>query len=71
MKKTKGYTLIKKPDIMPCWTCDAEGIVYCFKDSKGTYTTCPTCKGSGTWEEKHYVVIDEKNKIACDSDSGG
>jgi DnaJ-class molecular chaperone len=69
MKKTKGYTLIKKPDIMPCWTCNAEGIAP--SNSKGTYTICPTCKGTGVWVEKHYIIVDEVNKIAIDSDGGG
>lgn len=72
MKKNKRSTLISKPDIMPCWRCDGTGYVaepnVCCPI--GT-AICPLCNGSGTWVENHYIIIDNKNKIAIDSDTGG
>jgi len=71
MKKTKP-SLIAKPDIMTCWRCDGTGWV----DEKAVSAPiptciCPLCSGSGKWVENHYIVIDNKNKIAIDSDTGG
>jgi DnaJ-class molecular chaperone len=63
MKKNKKSTLISKPDIMPCWRCEATG--------KENGRNCPLCKGLGKWIENHYIVIDNKNNIAIDSDTGG
>jgi hypothetical protein len=59
----KKSTIIEKHDVMPCWKCDAKGLI----DGQ----LCDLCNGSGEWIERHYIVIDEKNKIAFDSDTGG
>jgi hypothetical protein len=67
MKKTKDYTLIDKSDIMDCWRCEGKGKYIENKKLR----KCSLCKGSGKWIEKHYIVIDEKNKIAFDTDTGG
>ena len=72
MTKTKRSTIISKPDVMMCWKCDGHGWL---ADPQicapiGTIV-CPLCNGSGQWVENHYIVIDNKNKIACDSDTGG
>ena len=72
MTKTKRSTLISKPDVMMCWRCDGTGWI---PESNvcapiGT-VICPLCNGSGKWVENHYIVIDNKNKIAIDSDTGG
>jgi len=66
MKKNKRSTLISKPDIMPCWRCDGTGkVVIPFP------MYCPLCEGSGVWIENHYIIIDNKNKIAFDTETGG
>jgi hypothetical protein len=31
---------------------------------------CPLCNGNGKFRESHYVIVDEVNKIAIDSDCG-
>lgn len=68
MKKNKRSTLISKPDIMPCWRCNGTGEWPKFrKEDDGI---CELCNGSGKWIENHYIVIDNKNKIAIDSDCG-
>jgi RNA polymerase subunit RPABC4/transcription elongation factor Spt4 len=62
MKKNKKFSIIDKSDTMPCWRCNATG--------KENGKKCPLCKGSREWIEKHYVIIDHKNNIAVDTDTG-
>ena len=69
--KTPNVTVISKPDLMPCWSCNSEGSTVINESHPLIRTLCPICLGSGTWVENHYIVIDEKNGIAIDSDSGG
>jgi len=59
----KKSTTISKPDIMTCWKCCGQG--------HSGIKICSLCNGTGLWTENHYIVIDNKNKIAIDSDSGG
>jgi len=59
--KKKRYTLLDKSDIMGCWKCEGK---------KGI-ETCSLCNGTGTFRETHYIIIDEKRKIAFDTDCGG
>ena len=65
MKKNKKVSIISKPDEMMCWRCEGIGWI------NTPFTLCPLCNGSGKWIENHYIVIDETNKIAIDSDTGG
>jgi len=67
MKKTKDYTLIDKSDIMKCWKCNGKGHFII----NGYHIDCDLCHGSGKFRESHYIIIDEKNKIAIDTDCGG
>ena len=69
----KKPSLISKPDVMSCWRCEGKREITNPNMSPRTCCKmiCPTCDGSGTWIENHYIVIDEKNKIAIDSDTGG
>jgi DnaJ-class molecular chaperone len=67
----KDYTLIDKSDYQLCYRCDGTGWVNCFKDSNETKTPCTVCDGTGLWKEPHYIIIDEKNSIAFDTDNGG
>jgi DnaJ-class molecular chaperone len=79
--KKKVSSLISKPDIMDCWKCDGKGIILheifggkiavMSSNPKERMDVCPLCKGSGKWIENHYIVIDEVNKIAIDSETGG
>lgn len=71
MKKNKKYTLISKPDLMSCWSCNSEGSTVINESHPLIRTLCPICLGSGKWVENHYIIIDEKNKISIDSDCGG
>jgi hypothetical protein len=57
--KKKRYTLLDKSDIMGCWKCGG-------KDSN-----CTICQGTNQFRETHYIIIDEKRKIAFDTDCGG
>ncbi|MEK6884737.1 MAG: hypothetical protein AABY22_34210 [Nanoarchaeota archaeon] len=68
---------IHKHDNMKCWTCDGKG-ERPYRNEVGEelpfikeQEICPTCNGNGIWVEKHYIVIDEKNQIAIDTDNGG
>lgn len=52
-----------------CKECNGKGVV------KGTTTignptiyTCDTCQGTGVYKDTHFIIIDNKNKIAIDSD---
>jgi hypothetical protein len=58
--KNKRYTLLDKSEIMTCWKCGGN------KD-----VSCDICHGTNEFRESHYVIIDEKRKIAFDSDTGG
>lgn len=58
MKKNKRLTIIDKSDIMTCWKC-------CGKDKN-----CSICDGTNEFRESHYIYIDNKSKIAIDSDCG-
>jgi hypothetical protein len=71
-KMKKKTALLSKPDVMMCWRCDGTGWVNdkTITASLGTII-CPLCSGSGKWVENHYIVIDNKNNIAIDSDTGG
>ena len=64
----KKSTLITKPDIMKCWECDGNGR---YQHAEKNMIECPLCKGTGKWIENHYIIIDNENKIAIDSDNGG
>jgi len=66
IKKIKRSTLISKPDIMLCWRCDGVGCL-----DNAALIKCPLCHGTGKWIENHYIVIDNKNKIAFDTETGG
>lgn len=68
----KKSTLISKPDLMTCWQCEGTGWINdkSITASIGT-VICTLCHGSGKWVENHYIIIDNKNKIAIDSDNGG
>lgn len=77
MKKNKQYSIISKPDVMQCWRCDGKGEVP-YRNEAGEELhmikereKCPLCNGTGEWIENHYIIVDEKNKIAIDSDTGG
>lgn len=66
----KDYTLVDKSEIMTCWKCEGKGH-WMVKGVGYKKQTCDLCNGSGTFRESHYIIIDEKNKIAIDSDTGG
>ena len=65
--KNKKVAIIDKSDTMICWRCDGSKTISVQSHDQ----QCPICNGSGKWIEKHYLIIDNKNKIAIDSDSGG
>ena len=65
MKKNKRCTIIDKSDKMMCWLCEGKG----WRNTPATI--CETCNGSGIFREGHFIIIDNKNKIAIDSDNGG
>lgn len=67
----KKSTLINKGDITTCWKCEGHGWLSAEDIFSQIPVICPLCNGSGKWVESHFIVIDEVNKIAIDSDTGG
>jgi len=61
--KNKNYSIIDTGESTPCWKCESKGII--------NGELCSRCNGEGKKKDHHYIIIDEKNKIACDSDTGG
>ena len=55
--KKKNYSIIDKSDIMTCWACG------------GNNPKCRECQGTNKYRESHYIIVDEVNKIAIDSDT--
>lgn len=66
----KKSTLINKSDTMKCWSCDGEGSRIINEHHPVVREECTVCNGTGQWIEQHYIIIDNKNKIAIDSDTG-
>ncbi|MHA1437924.1 MAG: hypothetical protein ACTSPD_10140 [Promethearchaeota archaeon] len=75
VRKEKNAEIITNHRIMKCWTCEGYGGYYLLNNPnkrgfrKMRYKTCPACKGKGTFTEKHYFIIDKKNKIAFSGDT--
>jgi DnaJ-class molecular chaperone len=67
----KKSTIISKPDVMMCWKCNGERSVSINVHTPLIKKQCELCNGTGKWVENHYIIIDNKNKIAIDSDNGG
>jgi len=67
----KKSTLINKSDVMKCWSCDGEGSRIINETHPEVREKCTVCNGTGEWVENHYIIIDNKNKIAIDTDNGG
>jgi DnaJ-class molecular chaperone len=68
--KNKRLEIINKSDTMKCWSCDGEGSVIINEAHPLVRRQCDVCDGTGQWVEQHYIIIDNKNKIAIDSDNG-
>ena len=60
----KRSTIIDNSNSSKCWACN--GVKF---DDLGEPCVC--CDGTGKWKETHYIIVDEKNKIAIDSDNIG
>lgn len=71
MKKNKKVTVIDKSDVTSCWTCEGKGFIGIPNTHPVIRELCPTCQGTGKWVESHYIIVDEKNKIAIDSEFMG
>jgi len=69
-EKEKRLTVIDKSDIMTCWTCNGEGSIIINENHPLVRERCTVCDGTGKYRESHYIYVDEKNKIAMDSDCG-
>lgn len=54
-------SIIKKKLEYECYECKGK------KKIKGK--KCPTCKGTGIWEDEIYYYINDKKKIAIDGDT--
>jgi DnaJ-class molecular chaperone len=67
----KNKSLIAKSKTTKCWMCAGKGVVTIPQTHPLVREICPTCEGTGKWVETSYIVIDNKNKIAIDSDMGG
>lgn len=78
---SKKHTIIDKSEIMECWKCNGSGYTHneCYGEGDFCYAhdeknckgeICQLCNGSGKFRESHYIIVDEKNKIAIDSDCG-
>jgi len=42
-----------------CYTCEGKKTVEVLKDGSGEISkiACPTCKGTGIWIEKHWILV--------------
>ena len=72
--KNKKHEIIDHSDMMECWVCDGDGYIVKFYDDKPYHRNklkCKLCSGTGKFRESHYYIIDNKNKIAIDSDTIG
>lgn len=66
-KLPKGF--IDHSDIMECWGCNATGRKPIKVLGYNFTKKCDLCSGTGKYRESHYYIVDEKNKIAFDSDT--
>lgn len=66
--KNKKCTIIDHSDIMECWGCGSCGVIVSQSEN---VVACPLCDGKGKYRESHYYIIDNKIKIAIDSDTIG
>lgn len=64
----KKHTVIDKSDFTQCWTCNGEGSIIINESHPLVREHCTVCDGTGRYRESHYIIVDEKNKIAIDSD---
>ena len=71
MKKNKRVTIISKPAITECYTCSGEGSFLINENHPTVREKCTVCNGTGRYTDPHYLIIDNKNKMAWDSDNGG
>jgi DnaJ-class molecular chaperone len=69
--KNKNVTVIDKSDVMKCWGCEGKGLITIPQSHPIIRELCPTCQGTGKWVETHYIIVDNKNKIAIDSEFMG
>jgi len=68
--KNKKVEIIDKSDIMKCWSCNGEGSIVINESHPLVRRQCDVCDGQGNYKENHFIIIDNKNKIAFDSDTG-
>jgi DnaJ-class molecular chaperone len=65
----KNISVVDNSIITKCKFCSGQGSIVI--DGEDKPISCSICKGTGKYKETHYIIIDEKNKIAVDSDTGG
>lgn len=77
--------VIKKVTEMECYSCRGKGnipkIVESVQKMFGCEVNvsmkmpereiCSTCKGTGIWLEEHFIIVNDKRKIAFDTDNMG
>jgi DnaJ-class molecular chaperone len=61
--KNKNYSIIDQGETTPCWKCESTGLI--------NGELCSRCHGEKSHKDHHYIITDEINKIAFDSDVGG
>jgi DnaJ-class molecular chaperone len=63
----ESFMSIKKNFIVKkCRECHGRGLI---EIEPGLIESCDYCEGTGDYIDRHYILIDEKNKIAVDKDT--
>jgi DnaJ-class molecular chaperone len=65
--------ITKKIKSQKCYQCNGKGYIEKNQENPGLtalYETCNACNGTGQFEEYYSYYIDDKNKIAFDSEPG-
>jgi len=67
----KNHTVIDNSQYSKCWTCNGEGSIIINENHPLVREQCAVCNGTGQYKVKHFIIVDEVNKIAVDSDLQG
>jgi DnaJ-class molecular chaperone len=69
--KSKNHTVIDNSNISQCYTCGGVGSIAVNESHPVVRELCHVCKGTGVYKIENYIIVDEVNKIAFDSDLQG
>lgn len=67
----KKYSVIDNSYLSQCYTCGGVGSIVINENHPLVREQCTVCNGTGQYKAEHFIIVDEVNKIAIDSDSEG